>query len=155
MTPSDRVRHARATHRWIVAASTALVLVAALGPGASAGGNGGTLSVTPDVVVSGQAVRFTGSLGGSGKQKIHLQWNQNRPGDIWVDVADTDHKTDRKGRFDFTFPAPSALGLPIGLRVMGEGGSKTPAYQLKARPQELTVSPVSYTHLTLPTNREV
>jgi hypothetical protein len=99
-----------------------------------------SLSVTPEVVVPGQAVRFTGDIGKSGKQAVHIQWNMNRPGDVWVDVANTTHKTDRKGRFDFTFPAPSALGLPIGLRVAGGKGLKTPAYQLKARPQELTVS---------------
>ena len=99
----------------------------------------GTMSVSPAVVVGGQALRLTGDLGRPGRTKIHLQWHMNRPGDIWIDVADTSHKTDRKGRFDFTFPAPSALGIPIGLRVVG-GGSATPAYQLKARPQELTLS---------------
>ena len=100
----------------------------------------GTLSVSPPVVVSGQAVRFTGSIGAQGRRAVHIQWNMNRPGDIWIDVADTTHQTDRKGRFDFTFPAPSALGLPIGLRVVGGQGLRTPAYQLKARPQELTLS---------------
>jgi hypothetical protein len=122
-----------------------LALVSALGPGPSSAEpqaverSRGTLSVTPEVVVGGQAVRFTGSIGSPGRRTVHIQWNMNRPGDVWVDVADTNHKTDRKGRFDFTFPAPSALGLPIGLRVAA-GGLKTSAYQLKARPQELTLS---------------
>jgi hypothetical protein len=122
-----------------------LVLVSALGPAPSSAEptaverSRGTLSVTPDVVVGGQAVRFTGSIGAQGKRTVNIQWNMNRPGDVWVDVANTTHKTDRKGRFDFTFPAPSALGLPIGLRVAA-GKLKTSAYQLKARPQELTLS---------------
>jgi hypothetical protein len=121
------------------------MLVSALGPGPSsavppaAERSRGTLSVTPSTVVGGQAVRFTGSIGVQGRRKVNIQWHMNRPGDVWVDVVDTTHKTDRKGRFDFTFPAPSALGLPIGLRVVA-GGLKTSAYQLKALPQELTVS---------------
>ena len=133
--------------RWTAATVTGLVLVALLGLGTSsaetpvhARASDGTLSVTPSEVVSGQAVRFTGNIGAPGRRAIHLQWNMNRPGDIWIDVADTGHRTDRRGRFDFTFPAPSALGLPIGLRVVGGQGLKTPAYQLKARPQELTLS---------------
>ena len=125
--------------------SATLVLAGALVlPGYAAHGEGprarASLAVTPETVVPGQAVRFTGDIGKPGKQDVHIQWNMNRPGDVWVDVANTTHKTDRKGRFDFTFPAPSALGLPIGLRVAGAKGLKTPSYQLKARPQELTVS---------------
>ena len=135
-----------AARRRTTAALAGLALLATLGNDPSSAKppvnerSGATLSVTPSVVVGGQAVRFTGYLGRPGKTKIHLQWNMNRPGDIWVDVADTSHKTNRAGRFDFTFPAPSALGLPIGLRVVGPQGLKTPAYQLKARPQELTLS---------------
>lgn len=134
----------RATRPW-TAALAGLALLATLGSGPSSAGpqpsdrTTGTLSVTPAVVVGGQAVRMTGTIGAQGRRKVHVQWHMNRPGDVWVDVADTTHKTDRKGRFDFTFPAPSAVGIPIGLRVVA-GALKTPDYQLKARQQELTVS---------------
>lgn len=95
--------------------------------------------MTPSEVVGGQALRFVGNIGAPGRRTVHVEWNMNRPGDIWIEVANTRHKTDRKGRFDFTFPAPSAVGIPIGLRVAANGLA-TPAYQLKARPQELTLS---------------
>ena len=118
-----------------------LLLVPMLPPIASAESTstrGGALSVTSTAVVGGSVVRFTGSIGAIGRRAVHLQWNMNRPGDVWVDVAGTTHMTDGRGRFDFPFIAPSALGLPIGLRV-ASGSLTTPAYQLRARPQELTV----------------
>ncbi|GAB3263816.1 hypothetical protein [Nocardioides dilutus] len=142
---STRRSHVPPTARRWTAALAGLALLPALGHNPSSAEppvierTTGTLSVTPSVVVGGQAVRMTGSIGAQGRRKVHVQWHMNRPGDVWVDVADTTHKTDRKGRFDFTFPAPSAVGIPIGLRVVA-GALKTPDYQLKARQQELTVS---------------
>ena len=104
---------------------------------ATAAGSG-TLTVTSTPLVGGSVVRFTGNIGAGGKRAVHIQWNMNRTGDVWVDVANTTHMTDSAGRFDFTFLAPSALGLSIGLRV-SSGALNTPAHQLRALPQELTV----------------
>lgn len=120
-------------------ASLLALLLALLLPVGPANAAGGTLTVTSTPLVGGSVVRFTGSIGASGRRPVHIQWNMNRAGDVWVDVANTTHMTDSRGRFDFTFLAPSALGLSIGLRVVS-GTLTTPAHQLRALPQELTVS---------------
>jgi hypothetical protein len=130
----------RTTARTAVLVSLLLALLLQGAPRSAAGtaSRGGTLSVTSAPLVGGAVIRFTGDIGATGRRAVHIQWNMNREGDVWVDVAGTTHMTDRSGRFDFPFIAPSALGLPIGLRV-ASGNLATPAYQLRARPQEITV----------------
>lgn len=97
----------------------------------------GDLAITPRVHLGGQAVRFTGTIGGSGRREVHLQLHMNRPGDSWTDVPDSTFRTDATGRFDFLFPAPSMF--KISYRVVGDGRATAP-YLFSAAPQEITLT---------------
>ncbi|WP_435743558.1 hypothetical protein [Nocardioides sp. SYSU DS0663] len=96
-----------------------------------------SLSVTPTVHVAGQAVRFRGNIGRTGRRAVHLQSHMNRPGDRWLDVPGTSFRTDARGDFDFVFPAPSMF--KISYRVAA-GRLATSSYLFNARPQEITLS---------------
>ena len=96
-----------------------------------------SLTVSPSVYVPGQAIRFRGNLGKSGRRPVHLQSHMNRPGDTWQDVPASTSRTNAGGGFDFTFTAPSMFG--ISYRVAG-GGVATPGRLFNARPQEITLT---------------
>jgi hypothetical protein len=116
----------------------AALVPAVVGGPASAVTVTGSLSVTPNHYVPGQAVRFRGQLGSSARD-IHLQSHMNRPGDTWVDVPNSSFTTDSSGGFTFRFRAPAMINLKY--RVVG-GGLATPSYLFHASPQELTLTPL-------------
>ncbi|HEY0950347.1 hypothetical protein [Nocardioides sp.] len=142
-----RFRGARA-RRCTVAALSALLatlLVAALATvltpapaGVAAAARRGSLTVTPTVQVPGQAVRFQGNIGRTGRRPVHLQSHMGRVGDRWLDVPGSSSSTNGRGDFDFEFPAPSMLR--ISYRVAAAGGLATSSYLFTARPQELTLT---------------
>lgn len=115
--------------------STAAAVPSAAAPAPAA--RRATLTVTPPVYVPGQAVRFRGNVGRTGRRTVHLQSHMNRPGDRWLDVPDSTFRTDARGGFDFTFTAPSMFDIKY--RVAG-GGVATRSRLFNARPQEITLA---------------
>jgi len=99
----------------------------------------GSMRVTPGKYLPGQALRFRGDLGITGRHRVHLESNMNRPGDTWLDVRNSTFRTDSRGQFDFKFRAPAMVN--ISYRVAG-GGRVTNAQRFNANPQELTLAPV-------------
>ncbi len=123
-----------------VAVAPALVAATPLqSAGAAVAATTGSLSVSPNRYVAGQAVRFQGNLGVTGSRSVHLQAKGNRRGDTWGDVPGSAFRTDSSGRFDFVFRAPAMVN--VSYRVTG-GGRVTNAYLFRANPQELTLTPV-------------
>ena len=114
-----------------------MLTVGTAAPGSSQEQGRSTLKVTPSTYVAGQKMTYSGSLGGHGRKQIHLQFNMNRPGDRWTDVAGSGSRTDAAGRFRFTFPAPAMWG--ISYRVVS-GRLATPAYKFHAKSQEVVLS---------------
>jgi hypothetical protein len=98
----------------------------------------GTLHVSPELHLGGQAVRFSGNIGALGVRSIHLQLNMLRPGDRWIDVPGSSSRTDLLGGFRFLFPAPSMFH--IAYRVVS-GSHVTGSYVFDAPPQEITLAP--------------
>jgi hypothetical protein len=96
-----------------------------------------SLSVTPQIYVAGQAVRFRGNVGEPGRRTVHLQSHMNRPGDTWLDVPGSTFRTKANGGFDFWFTAPSMFD--IRYRVAGPGVTTT-SRLFNARPQEITLT---------------
>lgn len=134
-------------------AATAVVLAAfaaALAPAApqvlpgqplasAAAATTGSLTVTPNKYLPGQALRFQGNLGITGVRPIHLEAHLGRPGDRWGDlIGGPVFRTDARGNFDFLFRAPAMINLSY--RVAG-GGRVTNAHLFHANQQELTLTP--------------
>ncbi|MFC6288191.1 hypothetical protein ACFP3Q_14035 [Nocardioides sp. GCM10027113] len=126
----------------VVALSTA-VLVLALAPAAQTAQAAqsaqvdGSLHVTPDDYVGGQALTFTGHIGAPGEQRITLQQHLGRSGDGWADIKGFSAQTDAYGAFEFTYPAPSMFGIKY--RVVAGGAAVTPAWTFNAKSQDLTL----------------
>ncbi len=99
----------------------------------------GSLSVSPNRYVGGQAVTFQGNLGVTGARKIWLQSHMGRPGDAWNRVEGFRTMTSRDGSFKFTHPAPSMFGIKY--RVASRGVA-TPAKTFNALSQDLTLTTV-------------
>lgn len=97
----------------------------------------GSLAVSPQSYVGGQALTFTGRLARSGARRITLQQHMNRPGDSWFAVRGFSGTTAADGSFSFSFPAPAMGG--IRFRVMGKGGVTSPPVSLRAKGQDLTM----------------
>ncbi len=91
------------------------------------------LQVSPRVYVGGQQLTFAGTVGGSGRQRIGMQFHMGRAGDTWTRVAGFRTQTRRDGSFRFTYPAPSNFN--IRFRVFS-GARTTPAHRFLARSQE-------------------
>ena len=109
------------TRRLLLAPRVALLALAAssvalapglVGPtplvraGVAVAATGGTLSVSPNRYVAGQAVRFRGNLGVTGARSVHLQAKGNRPGDTWGDVPDSTFRTDYTRTLRLRLPRP-------------------------------------------------
>lgn len=109
------------------------------GTGAAEAATTGSLTVTPNKYLPGQALRFRGDLGIAGVRPVHLESHMNRPGDTWGQVADSTFSTNADGSFDFRFRAPAMNN--ISYRVVG-GGQVTNAHRFNANQQELTLTPV-------------
>ena len=99
----------------------------------------GSLNVSPNRYVGGQAVTFQGRLGVSGARTIWLQSHMGRPGDGWSRVDGFRTKTSRDGTFKFKYPAPAMFGIKY--RVASRGVT-TPAYTFSARSQDLVLTAV-------------
>jgi hypothetical protein len=118
-------------------AAPAVVPAGPVNAAVAAATTSGSLSVSPDSYVPGQAVRFRGRLGATSR-RVHLQSHMNRPGGFWVDVPNSTFRTDARGHFDFRFRAPAMVNLSY--RVAG-GALVTPSYLFDAIPQEVTLTP--------------
>lgn len=124
-----------------VAGSVIASMLLGLAPTTTATAAGsGSLSVSPNKYVGGQAVTFQGNIGRSGVQKIWLQSHMGRPGDDWTRVEGFHGKTAANGSFDFRFPAPSMFGIKY--RVAARGIS-TPAHSFDATSQDLVLTALS------------
>jgi hypothetical protein len=97
----------------------------------------GSLTVSPQAYVGGQALTYSGTLGRSGARRITLQQHMNRPGDRWFPVRGFSGTTAADGSFGFSFPAPAMSG--IRFRVVGKGGLVTRPVSLRAKAQDLTM----------------
>jgi hypothetical protein len=137
---------ARGANRRVAALALALLLPAlattartasAEAPAPPSAARAASLSVTPQIYVAGQAMRFRGNVGKPGRRTVHLQSHMNRPGDTWLDVPDSTFRTNADGGFDFTFTAPSMFD--ISYRVAGPGVTTT-SRLFNARPQEITLT---------------
>ncbi len=125
--------------RLVVAVVTAFGLLT-IGPPAPASPPeraGGSLKVSPSNYIAGQKMTFTGSLGRRGSKPIGLQFHMNRPGDVWTKVEGFRSRTDRAGKFRFTYPSPAMWG--ISMRVVS-GRVATPAHTFHAKSQEVMLS---------------
>ncbi len=91
------------------------------------------LTVSRSVFVPGQSLVFKGVLGSKAKQEVHLQTNMNRPGDTWLDLADSESHTRAHGRFQIRRPAPGMFG--ISYRAIS-GRRASGAVLMNPRPQE-------------------
>lgn len=94
------------------------------------------LTVSPKRFVAGQGLRFRGRLPQQGRRQVHLEFNMNRPGDIWRELRGSSRWTEDDGSFDFRHPAPGMFG--VSYRVAG-GGLHTGRKLLEARSQDLLV----------------
>ncbi len=121
----------------VLTASVSMLGAFAATTSSAAASTTGTLRVNPGRYLPGQEIRLTGKLGNTARL-VHLQGHMNRPGDRWVDKANTEFRTARDGSFDFVTQAPAMVDLSY--RVIG-GGLATPGYVFNASPQELTVTP--------------
>ena len=98
---------------------------------------GGSLTVSPGEYVGGQRLLFEGTLGTTGRRKVHLELNLSRPGDEWNDVQDfTPTWTEADGSFRFGYTAPAMFG--IRMRV-ASGSLATPAWTFDAKSQDLVM----------------
>ncbi|HSV37530.1 MAG TPA: fibronectin type III domain-containing protein [Nocardioidaceae bacterium] len=131
------VRRGRGALAWLPV--LCLLLISLASPGHSAPTIAGSLTVTPNEFYGGEALTFKGQLGTSGTRTIWLEFNMNRPGDLWTRIDGFTTSTKADGSFEFTHPARSALN--ISLRV-GANGTATPFETLNAHDQELAVSVV-------------
>jgi hypothetical protein len=123
-----------------VAGSIVASVLVSLAPAAPATATvGGSLNVSPEKYVGGQAVTFKGRLGVSGKRTIWLQSYMGRPGDEWTRVEGFRSETSGDGSFQFTYPAPSMFGIKY--RV-ASSGRVTPAFTFDARSQDLVLTTV-------------
>jgi hypothetical protein len=120
----------------LVAATVLVTGLLAASPGEAAR-RVGSLQVTPDSYVGGQAVTFAGNIGASGVRRITLQTYMNRPGDNWVDLPGFSQNTAANGDFSFVRPAPAMFG--IRYRVVSAGGLATTPWTFQAKSQELTL----------------
>ncbi len=125
--------------RLLIAGMTVLALltVGTAAPGTSQVQARSTLKVSPGVYVAGQKMTYTGSLGANGRKTVRLQFHMNRPGDRWTNVAGFSSRTDARGRFKFTYPAPAMWG--ISYRVVS-GRLASPPYKFHAKSQEVVLS---------------
>jgi hypothetical protein len=121
---------------WLpVACLLAITLVAA--PGSSAPRVSGSLTISPKVYYGGQALTFSGSTGRSGRQRIWLEFNQNRVGDEWMPIEGSNHMTDEYGRFSFRYPARGMMNISV--RV-ASARTVTPGVLFQAEDQAVTVA---------------
>ncbi|WP_344772220.1 hypothetical protein [Nocardioides panacisoli] len=95
-----------------------------------------SLNVSLDKYYAGQGLRFSGSLGRTGRQAVWLEFNMNRPGDAWTKIEGTRHTTDASGHFSFSHPAPAMYN--ISLRVNSPSGP-TPGHLFHAVDELMTV----------------
>ncbi len=124
----------------VVAGAIAASLLGNIAPaGPAAAKISGSLAVSPNQYVGGQAVTFRGNLGVNGARKIWLQSNMGRPGDEWNKVEGFRTMTSRDGSFKFKYPAPSMFGIKY--RVASRGVA-TPAHSFSARSQDLVLTVV-------------
>lgn len=118
----------------LVAVSVSVAFIAAADPGAAR--QTATFSVSRDTYYAGQGLVFSGSLSRTGKQRVWLEYNMNRPGDSWTVIDHTTHYTDASGRFSFRHPAPAMYN--ISLRVNSASGP-TPGKLFHAVDEMMTV----------------
>ncbi|MAS55000.1 hypothetical protein [Nocardioides sp.] len=125
------------------AALTTLALAVGLLAGtgatdASAERAASTLTVTPDVFVGGQALRFVGQIDGAPNAKLRIETLTNRPGDEWNLRDEIVATTDGQGHFDFEYPGPSNFGIKY--RVRTTTNRTSPAALFEPRQQEVVLS---------------
>lgn len=121
---------------WLpVACLCALTVVAA--PGSSAPRVSGSLSISPKVYYGGQALTFAGSTGRPGRQRIWLEFNQNRVGDEWMPIEGSGHLTDEYGDFSFRYPARGMMNISV--RV-ASARTVTPGVLFQAEDQAVTLA---------------
>jgi len=114
-----------------------LVLALFLAPSSTGAASDASLRVTPgSASYGGQKVTWTGDIGGSGVQQIHLQRRGN-PTSAWADVRGATFRTAADGSFSFDFPSPAMNG--VYFRVVSANGA-TPAYLFKTVHQDADVS---------------
>ncbi|GAA3810041.1 fibronectin type III domain-containing protein [Nocardioides panacisoli] len=122
---------------WLpVACLLGLAFVAA-SPGSSETRLAGHLSISPTNFYGGQAVTFSGDIGRSGKHKIWLEFNMNRPGDGWTKIDGSNHYTDASGHFNFQFPARGMLNISVRVATQG---SATDGVKFQAVDQAVSIA---------------
>ncbi len=120
---------------WVPA--IAVVLALFLAPSSNGAAAVASLRVAPGSgAYGGQSVTWTGSVGVSGVQQIHLQRRGN-PASDWADVPDSTFVTRADGSFSFEFPAPAMNA--VYFRVVSRRGS-TSAYRFKTKHQDAHVT---------------
>lgn len=135
--PSPRHALSGAATALVLMLVAGLLTVAAGVPDGEAADTAGSLSVSPQTYVAGQRMTFSGTMGRSGEQRIHLQQHMGRPGDSWARVEGSRATTDSAGRFSFTNPAPAMFNIRYRVRSRT---SATPAWQFRAKTQESVLS---------------
>jgi hypothetical protein len=127
------------------------LLVAAVGPTVSNAESRrapASLEISPGAgYIPGQALTFSGNIGGTGVRPVHLQLNADYSGNVWGDVDGFRSKTNANGDFSFVFPAPAMKG--IRYRV-ASGKLATPFVTFNAKSQDLTVTPVGVPRAGVP-----
>jgi len=144
---ADRRRRA-AVLGWLPVAGLIVALFVA--PSSTGAAGSASLTVTPGSgSYGGQSVKWTGNVGVSGVQRIHLQ-RRGSTSAAWADVPHSNvGETAANGSFNFFFPAPAMNS--VYFRVVSRHGA-TPAHSFDSVHQdaEITIDEADPADVALP-----